>query len=142
MIYRTYFKLDYPVINIDDANKYLQSDNMTEYLKNDNRIVNSTKDKIISIKWIMRDDQSGYIELETNEFMLDIELSVISSWVSGQNSDGLGEGFSQQSFANYRLEENDWSYDDDDEYYEDEYVMASFDWKYNAYKFELITEGV
>ena len=58
------------------------------------------------------------------------ELDFVSSWITGQNSDGLGEGFEQQEFA--------WMpYDDDDDYYDDG-EMASFDWQTNNYKLHLV----
>lgn len=139
MLYRTNFRLEYPVIDVSAAQEYLSKDDMTKYLKSDSRINDSTKEKISKITWILRDDQYGYIELETTDEMLDLELSNISNWVSGQNSDGMGEGFEQQDFANYQLE-NGWGYDEDeyDDYNED-WVMASFDWRTNDYKFELVT---
>lgn len=130
-IYRTYFKLEAPVSDISEAQDYLSEDDMTRYLKGN---YPELDDYIISIKWVLRDEDSGYIELETNRAFTDDELSKISEWVSGQNSDGLGEGFEQQDFACYRDE----NYADEDDYYEDDYVMASFDWRTNEYKFELV----
>lgn len=139
MIYRTYFKLEYPVCNVTAAQEYLTEDDMTQYLKDDNRIQESTRNKIVNIRWNLSDDQSGYIQLETTDSLSELELKSISEWVSGQNSDGLGEGFEQQSFANYQDEEYD--YDEDEYGYDcDNWVMASFDWKTNEYKFELYSK--
>ena len=56
-----------------------------------------------------------------------------------QNSDGLGEGFEQQSFASYEIEDDYNCGYDEDEYIEPEYVMASFDWETNDYEFTLVT---
>lgn len=139
MIYRTYFKLDYPVLDINDAQEYLSEDDMTEYLKDDNRISKSTRNNVTNISWILQDEQSGYIELETKVELSDLELMSISNWVSGQNSDGLGEGFEQQGFANYQ----DYEYDVDEDdfgYDSNGWVMASFDWRTNDYKFELVSK--
>lgn len=130
-IYRTYFKLNAPVLDIEEAQDYLSEDDMVDYLDEDD-IGSSVLEAIEDIYWVLKDEQSGYIELKTNRKLSDKELKPISEWVSGQNSDGLGEGFEQQDFANYPL-------DEDDEY-DDEWVMASFDWQTNDYIFEFIRE--
>jgi hypothetical protein len=56
----------------------------------------------------------------THRPLTDEESKQISEWISGQNSDGLGEGFEQQSFAEI---------EGDDE--NDDWAMASFDWQTN-----------
>lgn len=143
--YRTYFHLTAPVIDFDDAKNYLSEDDMTVYLNQDSRRPSSLQGAINHIEWILRDEQSGYIELEATRELDSQELEWISDWVSGQNSDGLGEGFEQQDFAYYDVSEYNngsrYSYYDDDDYEEDEedWVMASFDWQSNAYKFELVS---
>lgn len=139
MIYRTYFKLDYPVLDINDAQEYLSEDDMIKYLKNDNRISKSTRNNVTNIAWILQDEQSGYIELETTVELSDLELMSISNWVSGQNSDGLGEGFEQQGFANYQIDDG-WGNGDEYDADSDIWVMASFDWRTNDYKFELVSK--
>lgn len=138
-LYRTYFRLEAPVNDISEARDYLSSDDMTQYMKYDTR-VKDFYHKIDKIEWILTDESSGHIDLETSQELTDDELSNVSGWVSGQNSDGLGEGFEQQSFACY--EDNDYyGYNEDEDYddYEDNFVMASFDWRTNDYKFELIS---
>lgn len=133
--YRTYFNLTAPVINFDDAKNYLQEDDMTDYLRRDSRFPKTLDGKdIISIDWILRTESSGYIELITNRKLTKDELDFISDWISGQNSDGIGEGFEQQDFACYSL--NDDNYYDD---YDDNWIMAEFDWQTNDYGFELIS---
>lgn len=136
--YRTYFKLTAPVNDFESAYKYLREDNMTTYLLDDDRC-KSCKDDIHYIRWTLVDDESGYIDLETFRELSEEELDKISDWVSGQNSDGLGEGFEQQDFAYYLDEE---FVDEDDSYEDDEsnYIMSSFDWRTNKYKFELISK--
>jgi len=139
MIYRTYFKLEYPVLDINDAQEYLSEDDMTKYLKDDNRISQSTRNSVTNIAWILQDEQSGYIELETTVELSDLELMSISNWVSGQNSDGLGEGFEQQGFANYQIDDG-WGNGDEYDADSDIWIMASFDWRTNDYKFELVSK--
>ena len=134
MLYRTYFNLDYDVLDFEEARLYLIEDDMTPFLKND--LPEETKNKIESITWILKTENSGQIDLVTTSKITDKELKTISEWVSGQNSDGLGEGFEQQDFAHYSVLEME---DNDDEFYSnDDYVMASFDWRSNDYDFTLI----
>ena len=140
--YRTPFRLVDCVTDLDAAQEYLTEDDMTEYLKEDlddsctyfKLPMAHLRDKIEHIEWHLTSENEGYIELITSEEIPQSELDQISEWVSGQCSDGLGEGFEQQDFANY--ENPDWCgnrYDEGD--CEDMWVMASFDWQTNEYKF-------
>jgi hypothetical protein len=124
MKYVTYFGLTNPVNEFEPAEAYLKMDDMTDYLKDNMPKV--TADKIDVIVWNLVDEQNGYIMLRTNTKMTDDELSAISEWVSGQNSDGLGEGFEQQPFATHPFDEDDENSDIE---------MSSFDWETNEYKF-------
>ena len=135
MKYRTNFNLVAPVRDIEKANKYLQEDNMTEYLPDWCHEVEYNGDfgdrKVVeNIEWTLDTESTGHIDLIACRDLSEDELVKISEWVSGQNSDGLGEGFEQQPFASYYDDECD---DEDD--YEDSYVMASFDWETNDYHF-------
>lgn len=38
-VYRTYFNLDYPVLDIEEAQNYLTNQNMTKCLKENSNIV-------------------------------------------------------------------------------------------------------
>lgn len=142
--YRTKFNLEAPVLDMEAAQEYLSEDSMAEYLREDlddscdyfTIPMSHLRDKVISLEWHLEDSDSGYIELCTKTEFTPGELAQISEWVSGQNSDGLGEGFEQQDFANY--ENSGWCgnrYDEDD--CEDMWVMASFDWETNKYIFSL-----
>lgn len=126
MLYQTNFKLAYPVRDMDAAKAYLSEDDMTEILVGHHPELDGV---VSNIEWILDDDESGHIDLETTRSLTDVELTMISEWVAGQNADGLGEGFEQQSFANYMVEEDPYGLE------EDEWVMASFDWKSNSYAF-------
>lgn len=134
-IYRTYFNLNAPVIDIEAANSYLNEDDMTQYLKHDTRIPEDVRNAAEKIVWHLKDESSGIIDLSTTRALSATELKTISEWVSGQNSDGLGEGFEQQSFAYYEDEGLN-GYDDSD--WDNEYIIASFDWETNEYIFEFI----
>lgn len=135
--YTTRFSLEFPVNDIQAAQDYLTSDDMTGYLRDDIEFSKSRDacprglepEDICHIEWTLKSDDHGSIILKTAKLMSDDELNYISEWVSGQNSDGLGEGFEQQDFA----------------YIEDEYgndydvKTSSFDWRYNKYEFRLIS---
>jgi hypothetical protein len=133
-IYRTNFELTNEVDDFVAAKEYLIEDNMVDYLKNDDRIAKNTRDAIENIEWILVSASFGFVKLTANRNLSVEELLCISKFVAGQNSDGLGEGFEQQDFANYRVYD-ECSDDDEDEY---EYVTASFDWENNEYIFKLI----
>lgn len=99
MIYRIKFRLSDPVNNLEEAQSYLSSDDMTTYLIDD--VEDRLKSVITKIEWIQDTDISGYVELRTNDYLNEEDLDWIRDWVDGQNSDGLGSGYSEQDFANY-----------------------------------------
>ena len=134
-VYRTYFTLVACVNDLSAAQVYLTEDDMTVYLKDDNRIPENVRNAVEKIEWHLTDECSGNIELQTNRALSADELKPISEFVSGQNSDGLGEGFEQQEFANYEDEGLE-GYDESD--WDNEWIMASFDWKTNEYIFEFV----
>jgi len=122
--YCTDFTLTNPVNDLEAAQAYLTDDDMTKYWKREHK-----QSKVIKIQWDLIDEQSGHIVVITNDELIANEADELSDWISGQNSDGLGEGFEQQNFA--------WiSYDDE----EDEGEMASFNWETNDYKLVLISK--
>lgn len=107
MQYRTYFKLSDPVLNVDDANDYLHSDDMTAYLISDRRIPEEIRNKVLQIKWTLITDSFGYIELSSEVPFLEHELVFISDFVKNQHSDGLGPGFEEQDFSYYQNPESE-----------------------------------
>lgn len=137
--YQTKFYLLADVLDLNDAQAYLEEDNMLNYFDNE-----QIKRKLQSIEWHLVDEGSGYIEVIANTELSDNELEEISAYISGQNSDGLGEGFEQKDFASYDAalideygnENSSLAWDDD---YEEDWVMASFDWQNNDYKLELVS---
>lgn len=122
--YQTDFRLEAPVTDIGEANEYLTSDDMTKYLLND---FPKLRGVVVNVSWYLYNDEGGYVEVEATRELTEKERDDISDWIRGQNSDGLGEGFEQQSFACYPE-------DCEDEEGGYEYVMASFDWRTNYYK--------
>lgn len=132
-IYRTNFTLNNDVSDFEEAKKYLIEDDMTKYLKddldNENYSGDFEVDGIQSIEWVLTKPSSGYVELVSEVKLSEHELEYISEWVSGQNSDGLGESFEQQDFACTR-EVDRWS----GETFE---YTSSFNWN-EDYSFELV----
>ena len=127
-VYRTEFHLTNPVKNFKEAMLYLIRDDMTKYLLCDDRGCN----KVENVRWQLTEDDEGYIEVIASESLSDEESANISSWIRGQCSDGLGEGFEQQDFACYCDGDYDPYYDD----YDECAVIASFDWESNMYALE------
>lgn len=95
-IYETNFRLECPVNDFDEAYNYLTEDDMTQYL--DKERCKATPD-ITSVEWILEDEESGKIVVRAIRELTEDELDELSDWIRGQNSDGLGEGFEQQEFA-------------------------------------------
>lgn len=121
------------------AQAYLTSDDMTPILHGFSDVPNPTV--IEHIEWKLEAD--GYhwsVRAFTIAELTEVQLKELSSWVSGQNSDGLGEGFEQQDFA---WSEEECNALDDCEggcegYGCDDGHMISFDWKTNDCAFERI----
>lgn len=138
------FKLECPVNDLEAARNYLTEDDMTKYLIGsigyDKGMETLKPEDIVSIKWKLLDDQKGKIILITTKELTAVESKAISDWIKGQNSDGLGECFEQQDFAeNKDYDENYDDDDEDDDYYcgNDYYICASFDWRTNNYELHL-----
>lgn len=108
---------------LEDANDYFQSDDMTQYLDDE------LKGPIDKVKWVLDDEQSGHVEVKTNRDLTPEEEHQLTEWISGQNSDGIGEGF-EQMFA-YEDVDDTYGYDSDNDD-SDEYVMPSFDWQHGS----------
>ena len=121
--YITDFSLSFPVNNVDAADEYLQDDVMLDYFDE-----GPLKDKLISIEWYMKNDYQGNVIVTSKEELTRDELDEISRFISGQNSDGLGEGFSQQDFAEVDI------------YGEPQ--QSTFDWETNEYHLEPYREEV
>lgn len=77
----------------NEAQEYLSEDDMTEY------IPESLKGVVTKVEWILDDDYSGRVVVDANRELTEEEQKEMTDWIDGQNSDGLGEGFEQQKFA-------------------------------------------
>ena len=79
-----------------DAKDYLGEDNMLEYYDG------AQKSDIKSIEWCLEKQQSGRVYIDTTARLTKAGLNDLKSFIDGQNSDGLGEGFEQQDFITMR----------------------------------------
>lgn len=105
-LYRTYFDLsdDIPDEYWKRARRYLAEDNMAQYLSGD------LSKKIIVIQYDLITNNRGFINIISNTLLTQKELIELKDELDGQNSDGLGEGFSQQEFAELPGDEDDYNY--------------------------------
>jgi hypothetical protein len=122
--YRTSGHLTNPVSDLAAAREYLRVDGgMAQYIHPDDlRLL------VHSVDWDLTDDRSWVVTVVTHQPLNAVALSVLSEWISGQNSDGLGEGFEQQPFAEHGSES-------DDEY---DFEISSFDWGTNTCRLEVV----
>lgn len=98
--YKAYFNLTHDINpeDVEIANDYLDDD-MTKYLIEDlKKKMPETAPKIVEILWSLNNVNSGVVTV-TSERLDKKEKEWISNWISGQCSDGLGEGFENQDFA-------------------------------------------
>jgi len=140
-VYRTSGKLTGAIErdNLEAAQRYLREDskgapiNMQQYL--DPPLAGVVE----LLEWSLEGDGRSYTVTAFASRELDeAELKQLASEVSGQNSDGLGEGFEQQDFA-WDDAGDCGDCKDCEEGYScgmDEGRMISFDWQTNNSRFE------
>lgn len=115
--------------NVAAAQAYLTEYDMTEFLKG------GLKERVERIQWHLNaDGHSYYVEAIARRKLSKVLLKELADWVSGQNSDGLGENFEQQAFA--ESHEGECGECDGCEYggqctEDDGSGMISFDWETN-----------
>jgi hypothetical protein len=97
------------------AQAYLAQDDMTQYV-----YPAELAAVVAHVEWHLDANGHDYrVDVKTTEKLGEAGLKDLASWISGQNSDGLGESFEQQAFAEREGED------------EDDWEMVSFDWKTN-----------
>ena len=121
-VYETEFHLTNPVNDYNAAIRYLKRDDMSKYLKDSIKYDEAHcedfglyPDDIVSVDWILENEFSGVIRVVTRYEMSPQGLDYISDWIKGQCSDGIGEGFEQQDFAEI-YDEDEWGQPDPDTY--------------------------
>jgi hypothetical protein len=113
--YQTNGQLTEPVTDLSLAREFLREHGagIAQYIYPD-----AAKPGVHSVTWDLLDEGRWQVTLVADRDLPAEQLALLSEWISGQNSDGLGEGFEQQAFAEH-------GYDDDD------FTMSSFDWETN-----------
>lgn len=138
--YRTRGSLTEPVTDLSAARTYLKAEEMggmTQFVKHAN--YPGLEEVVHHIEWDLLDEDTWQVTVITHRELTPAESEGLSEWISGQNSDGLGEGFEQQPFAEHE-DSYGGIYDDEDE--ETEYSMSSFDWRDNPCKLEEVVHTV
>jgi hypothetical protein len=131
--YRTAGSLTTPVSDLAAARTYLAAEDMggmTQFVKYASHP--ALEEVVHHIEWTLLDEGSWQVTVITHRELHEDESSALSEWISGQNSDGLGEGFEQQPWAEHGGGNG---YDEDDE---EDYSMSSFDWETNDCSLTLI----
>lgn len=133
-IYVATGSLTNPVNDLAAAQAYLVQMDMTQFV--DNRVASI----VLDVCWALTTDEAWKVTVTTHRLLTEDESAALSSWISGQNSDGLGEGFEQQPFAETD-EEEEYCYEDDNDdepCYDSDFAMSSFDWKTNNCELTLV----
>lgn len=136
-VYRTFGTLTDSIAyeNVPAAQAYLKLDHEGKPLNMQQYLDPPLGGVIELLEWDLKGDGYNYdITATSKRELTQDELKQLSSEVSGQNSDGLGEGFEQQDFA--------WSEEDDCTCDGDGWGscdcenghMISFDWQTNELK--------
>ena len=165
--YRADFHLSDPVSDYTDASDYLTEFDTLPFLKEKINQKDTFKDAfegfplddILFMDWVLDDVDRGHVDVRTAQVLNEAQASAISAFIRGEISDGIGEGFEQQTFANYidlsEYEEARDSYEQQRDSINDEYandddpdapceedyeIQVVFDWRTNDYKLADVTE--
>ena len=104
-LYKTNFKLSVPIKEEDfeEAFNYLVEDNMADYVDDD-----ELKNNLISMHYVLTQLDSGIVYIIAKRELTEKELEILKQNLEGQNSDGLGEGFCSQDFAEYETDDEEY----------------------------------
>lgn len=138
-LYGCEFHLDADVLDMDEAQDYLDDDRNTmidvfnDDINGDYRPHPhaSTDKPLINWRWYLDTENSGYFIYETSRELTDDELENLADGTVGQASDGIGEGFEQQDFAYYEVYYDEFGHEVPHyyDYDREEEFVASFDWE-------------
>ena len=107
--YQLEFKLSEPLRfeHLEEANEYLHDNDMTQFFTCEFRSPEqqAMKDILAHVEWKLKDVNGGVVDIITSSPLTDRQKNLVYGEILGQNTDGLGEGFEQQDFANWREEE-------------------------------------
>ena len=119
--YKAQGSLTEPVNDLNAAREFLREHTMNihQYIYPDEAQAN-----VHSITWDLRNQVAWEVTVIADQPLPPAQRERLSEWISGQNSDGIGEGFEQQPFAEHFEEE-------DPEDGNEGWIMSSFDWETN-----------
>ena len=101
-IYKAKFYFSNRLVNEYDAQKYLNDDDYTTYIKQ-STLTKTLRLKIKNIKWILTSVLSGYIEVQSYGELSEQENEELLQWCSDFQVNELNDGFENQAFANYNV---------------------------------------
>ena len=126
--YKTCGRLTEPVNDLNAAREYLR-ELQRELPMHTVIYPDEAKANVHSVRWDLRNECAWEVTLVADEELPPKQLELLADWISGQNSDGIGESFEQQPFA-----EHEW----EDDCGEEIPVMSSFDWEENNCSLEAV----
>ena len=137
-VYKAKFKLTNPVIDIEEARKYLEQNDITRYMQYANYISNDTYREIDKLEIKLKTNKSGYVKMTTKSELSEKELDIISDWLKEQLIGDIGDSFSNEDFANYDATEYQDLIRAENGNLEQGFIRAEFDMD-NEYIFEFVS---
>ena len=104
LLYKTDFKLSAPIKEEDFeiAFNYLVEDEMANYVDDE------VKENLISMRYVLTQLDRGTVFIVAKRELTERELEILKQEIEGQNSDGLGEGFCSQDFAEHETDNGEY----------------------------------
>lgn len=112
---------------LDEIQQLFKDDNeLAQYLDSDDIIYGVVTEIRVGVK-VLNHNLYSWTEVTATRKLTDVEKKALLDYLSGQFSDGYGEGLEQQAFTTYTDTETSEEYDEEnDEYYEDEYNITVY----------------
>lgn len=103
-LYKTDFKLSEPIKEEDfeTAFNYLVEDEMANYVDDEVRT------SLVSMRYVLTQLDRGTVFIVAKRELTEKELAILKQEIEGQNSDGLGEGFCSQDFAEHETDNGEY----------------------------------
>ena len=103
-LYKTDFKLSAPIKEEDfeSAFNYLVEDEMANYVDDEVRT------SLVSMRYVLTQLDRGTVFIVAKRELTEKELAILKQEIEGQNSDGLGEGFCSQDFAEHETDNGEY----------------------------------
>lgn len=104
LLYKTDFKLSASIKEKDfeSAFDYLVEDEMANYVDDE------VKTSLISMRYVLTQLDRGTVFIVAKRELTEKELAILKQEIEGQNSDGLGEGFCSQDFAEHETDNGEY----------------------------------